>query len=437
MGTQIVRHRSRAVIEDLQFTANGETSWSFIAEGDGEIYAVESNNVASYTINGGAVSLPFSLINGDSYTVAITKTTAGQVADIQLKTRRADDKTNTINVPDLGAYVGDYIYALKDNDVLVKIDRTLFASTNYAGSGSWTTNPIVGSVTLPALSAGNWNGCHFGNGKIICIGSESEGDNIYNFCLVDYQTLAVEDLDGNADQYTTIVLGAYGSGVFAASYNYIRDQLIFGTSNGILILDLATKTLTPRGAGTAAFTIIGNSSQRKMPSFNPANETYALIGDLLEKQLEGYAINLKDTSIRGAAYNTLDGYTYLNDAGNRLKGYDANGKLKVARTVSSRGFRNVKYISGDRLVAWNYVSNRYLIFSQVSGYTEIDYSTIDGYETNMFLDDIAIGGETVVMKNNLTSLRLFVFDAASETYTGYLDLTGGANIEMICASQHI
>ena len=438
MSTQIVQHKSRDFDVVLNFHATENTlSWAFTAENDGEIYAIDLVNVASYQIAGAPVTLPYAVTAGSSYSVTIVKQTNGQPASISFNTRRAVSKTVTISVPDFGAYVGDYFYALKNNNELVKLNKSAFSASNYAGVGVWSVSPLNSSVILPTLTSGVWQGCHFGNGKIVCIASESEGDNKYNFCLVDYHTLAVTDLEGTANTYTTIIVGGAGNGVYSCAYNYIRDQLIFGTSNGVFILDVPAKILTLRPAGSAAFTLIDNASPKKRPSFNPFTETYSLSGDILESELQGYATNYKLTTLRGVAFNPTTGYTHLCDNGNRLQGFDINGRLMEVRLVSHRSFENAKWIKDDIIVAFKSATTRYLIFSQLSGYSEIDYASIDGFETNMFFDDIAIGGNVVMFKNNLQSNRLFIFDSDTKSYTGYFDLTGGTNINMICASQHI
>lgn len=95
-------HKSRPYEMTLKFAADGETSWIFNSDGDGEIYAIETSNITSYTINGSAVNLPFTLQNGKSYPFSVVKTNKNEVGKVTFKTRRGIEKKVTINVPDFG-----------------------------------------------------------------------------------------------------------------------------------------------------------------------------------------------------------------------------------------------------------------------------------------------------------------------------------------------
>src|SRR5690554_1516491 len=159
MSVTNVYHRTRDRIYKMNFSSVGETSWSFTAESDGEIYAVESNNVASYTINGASRTLPFAINAGNSYAIVITKTNAGQAADITLKSRRAVDKTTTQNVPNFNIGDGRYLYALsKVSNKIYKLDVGLLVKSNYQGDGVWTIDPVVSEIDLPAINDTEGNG---------------------------------------------------------------------------------------------------------------------------------------------------------------------------------------------------------------------------------------------------------------------------------------
>jgi hypothetical protein len=174
MSVQNVYHRTRDRIFKMNFSADGETSWSFTSESDGEIYAVESNNIAGYTINEEPVTLPYTITAGSSYAVSVTKTTEGKTADITLKTRRAVKKTTTLNIPDFGDYPSNgYLYVLLSNSVKI-YDTSLLTSSNYSASGTWNTAPVVSTINLPTLYneyAITWGAMVFDQGDMICFGS--------------------------------------------------------------------------------------------------------------------------------------------------------------------------------------------------------------------------------------------------------------------------
>ena len=74
MSTQIVQHKSRDFDVVLNFPATESTlSWAFTAENDGEIYAVDLDNVASYQIGGYPVTLPYKVTARLIYSVSIVK----------------------------------------------------------------------------------------------------------------------------------------------------------------------------------------------------------------------------------------------------------------------------------------------------------------------------------------------------------------------------
>ena len=152
MSTQIVQHKSRDFDVVLNFPATENTlSWAFTAENDGEIYAVELVNVSSYQIAGSPVALPYTVSAGSSYSVTIVKQTNGQPASISFNTRRAVNKALSIRVPDFGQYSGRYLYVLKNNNVVEKYDTELLKPSNWVGGEGYVINPIVATITLPAL----------------------------------------------------------------------------------------------------------------------------------------------------------------------------------------------------------------------------------------------------------------------------------------------
>lgn len=191
MSTQVVKHTSRGFDITINFAATeNNLSWSFTQEGDGEIYDIALTNVASYTIAGGAVALPYSVTNGTSYAVSIVKTTTGQTASITFKTRRATIKSNTVTVPDFGSHTGRYLYVLTDIGTVEKHDMSVKQPANYTGSGTWDTSSLVATITLPTLPTNySWYAvCYIvksdGQGMILCGGVSSVGKGNFKYCKI-------------------------------------------------------------------------------------------------------------------------------------------------------------------------------------------------------------------------------------------------------------
>lgn len=279
-GNLIKRIRTHTI--DFRFTANGEISWSFTAEGDSSIYAVESNNVASYTINGVAVTLPYAVTNRSSYTVAITKTNAGQVADIQLKIWSGEDKTTTINVPDVGANDGRYIYCLAQaKDKVYVLDSNLLKGSNYLGGGSFTVTPIVAAIALPILpNSTAWAKIIFvidnENPRILII---SDGDSTDKKFYMSYikPDFTVWNLDETLqDAYSEYYDSGMGVNfeIFQPWYDYINNRVVFA-SYYLWYFDIDGKILSDGQFGTSANTrFFQVSSDLKIP-FNPVLQEFA------------------------------------------------------------------------------------------------------------------------------------------------------------------
>lgn len=186
MNVVNVYHKSRDVIYKLNFQANGETTWIFTAEGDGEIYSVESDNIFSFSIDSQEVSLPFQIVSGNLYSVSITKNDTTQPASIALKARRANEKVFTQNVPDFGDIpTNGYLYVLLSQSVKV-YDCSLLTSSNYEGPGVWTTSPLVTTINLPTTYNSfsiTWRTINYDDGDMICWGS-IHGETTYNAHLI-------------------------------------------------------------------------------------------------------------------------------------------------------------------------------------------------------------------------------------------------------------
>src|SRR5690554_15519 len=249
MSVTNVYHKSRDRIYKMNFSSVGETSWSFTAESDGEIYAVESNNVASYTINGNPVTLPFSITAGD-YIVSIVKTNVSQAADITLKSRRAVEKTTTQYVPDYSANDGRYLLCLLQDDTIAKIDTELLKSTNWDDSNKvYTVNPIAASLALPLPIYSEGSSHRFmqivfniADGYFYIIGGigRTTGDGRwYRFVIGRLDlSLNLTSLDGISNEYSyyetntsnNIWSTNSGVGCFSGAFiNYINNELILGS----------------------------------------------------------------------------------------------------------------------------------------------------------------------------------------------------------------
>lgn len=302
MSVTNVYHRTRDRIYKMNFSASGETSWSFIAEADGEIYAVESNNVASYTINGASRTLPFSITDGNNYNVSIVKTNVSQAADITLKSRRAVEKTTTQYVPDYSANDGRYLLCLLQDDTIAKIDTELLKSTNWDDVNKvYTINPIVDSLALP-LPVYSEGSSHRFMQIVFNIADEyfyiiggigrTTGDGRwYRFVIGRLDlNLNLTSLDGISNEYSyyntntnnNIWSTSNGVGCFPGAFiNYINNELILGSftnfgsnagGDGNRIINLIDGT-----SRNVAYAILPHASLRGLRTINPlTNEVYGV-----------------------------------------------------------------------------------------------------------------------------------------------------------------
>jgi hypothetical protein len=160
----------------------------FVAENDGIIYKVESTNIASYTINGVPITLPYSIVGGTVYLITITKTTNGQLASIKLKTRRVSNKNVEINVPvtlseNIQGTKSYYIHSL-DNKMTI-IDSSLINDSNYLGGISWTTSPKT-VIDLPTTTGILWEAFCYDNisDRIIIFARNTVTNTQFHICAL-------------------------------------------------------------------------------------------------------------------------------------------------------------------------------------------------------------------------------------------------------------
>lgn len=346
MATGNLIHRSRRVTEDLQFTANGETSWSFVAEGDGEIFAVESSNVASYTINGGVVTLPFDLVNGNSYTVAITKTTSGQVADIQLKTRRAVDKTKTVNVPDLGQFSGRYLYLLNDNNQVEKHDTNNRQPANYIGGGTWNATSLVVTISLPVITDVTWRDLCFVNegsqGKVVVFGTHNTNAADTYWCIIvnDQVYDLTETVINGSTNYNPVSASGVTVTRTVMFYDYMNQQVwACATSNvrPTFRYDFTDDTFAYYGQNDSQASFINKAAPfRKQQGFVP--ETKEVIGPFGLFNAKENINGIFTPDMQYGAYDIDLGYIYTTASGtvnmNQLYTFNKQGQLVSLQSAS-------------------------------------------------------------------------------------------------------
>lgn len=319
MGSQTIYHKSKVADIVMNFAASeNNLSWSFTAENDGEIYEDAKTNVASYTINGGAVTLPFALVGGSSYSVAITKTTNGQTASISLKTRRSIDKTVNISVPDFGAYTGRYLYVLLNNNTIKKFDSQLLLPSNYAGAGVWTVDPVVATITLPTLpNSGTYSRIKFvkvgGVEKMFISGQAYTTSTTFYASYLLLSNDTVYDLSlVNANSYTSLIalVGInYSNGRQAnAQYDFINEFLYIksasgGSGNTVIKVNLTNNTAINLGYSSFADGQITSYEHQ----FSPIDLQFIAIGDYSVENSRNY--NYKFYSNNGGVF----GYNYRNN----------------------------------------------------------------------------------------------------------------------------
>ena len=290
MSTQIVQHKSRDFDVVLNFPSTENTlSWAFAAENDGEIYAVDLVNVASYQIAGAPATLPYAVTAGASYAVSIVKQTNGQPATISFSTRRAVNKTVSISVSDFGQYSGRYLYVLKNNNVVDKYDTELLKSSNWLGGEGYIVNPLVSTITLPALpNSAVYTGIIFvknnNQEKLFVIGGEPNSFKWYaSYILMSDDS--VFNLDFSVqNSYTQI----FNSSLIYNSpknivYDYVSEILYIKSTlgdNGVSVLEFRLNTLTAINLGYSSFADrYMQSEYTNQYQFSPIDMQFISVGD--------------------------------------------------------------------------------------------------------------------------------------------------------------
>lgn len=296
MSTQIVQHKSRDFDVVLNFPVTENTlSWAFTAENDGEIYAVDLINVASYQIEGSQVTLPYAVTAGLTYSVSIVKQVNGQMASVTLKTRRAVSKTLTLSVPDLGQYTGRFAFILTETGKILKIDTNLLTSSNFNG-GAWISSPVVDTIILPTISQANhaWSTFCFiknaGVEKLLVLGGAinmTTGTQLLS-CVVDINTNAVyNDLSYSTQDAYNVLIETYRYGrPLTTCYDYVNEIVFIGMSSGYngsilpyLLLNTATISMYPYTSTPQASFKVSNPINKY---YNPVNGLIVEPGSALE-----------------------------------------------------------------------------------------------------------------------------------------------------------
>jgi hypothetical protein len=316
MSVKNVYHRTRDRIFKMNFSADGETSWSFTSESDGEIYAVESNNIAGYTINGEPVTLPYTITAGSSYAVSVTKTTEGKTADITIKSRRVTEKTTTLNVPDYGDNTINRVFILSANGTVYIFDKSKLNQSNYSGAGSFTEDPLIQTINLPTVVYSDQKYCMptFSDNFLYCFLSRTtgvSGNGQLYACKINLDTYQVTDLDLNADSLTLL---SGETGIISQNalippihcYDYVNN-MIYGSRphfNGSFVIDIKSKSV--RSANNVFAFGKYNEAYRFHSYYDPINSLFQTFNT-------GANENINPRVIRSGNTNSLITYPLLFD----------------------------------------------------------------------------------------------------------------------------
>lgn len=457
MGTQVVKHTSRGVDITLNFASTeNNLSWSFTQEGDGEIYEVSSTNIASYTVTGGAITLPYSVTNGSSYAVSIVKTTAGQTASITFKTRRSVNKSISSNIPDYGLYTGRYLYCLKNNNTILKYDTSLFGAANYSGAGVWITPPLVATIILPTNPDGSvyQSICFVKNGgveKILAVARiTSTGTTACYACYVRLSDNSVYDLTMTTlNTPTNITTYLIHTSVLNLVYDYVNEAVFLSFTGATTFpykLDLTSLTNT-QNKQLAYIIPTVRSTNYIIPSENKLSSIAAFN---LSNHKSTAAILVPGSSVNsGWAFFAVSGgiitgsvnYTYqftmlTTDAVSSTNYNITNGPTSVG-SVLTRIFNNT-----NNMYVGLYTNTAFISWYQIG----------TGKNQNTFITDLASGqtgfynacvskytGHIYAIGNtSLGRRRLFIaeMDIANQTTaTRYIDTD--ADLNYLCTNQLI
>lgn len=444
-----VYHKSRDVIYEIKFPAGSEDTWQFDVEGDGEIYSVETDNISSYSIDGNSISLPFSITNGNSYSISIIRNNTANDATITFKARRAVDKIFTKIVPNYNVGDGRYLYALNANgDTVYKLDTGLLSGTNYLGSGSFTISPIIATITLPTLpNSTKWGRmCYIvenGIGKILLLsynnGSIGSAGNYYFSKILpsgDVYNLNEDTLNGYST-YTNIAI--INISFYKIRYDYINNNVFFVSYYGRK-MSLSDYSVERFGEDPRTYVFATNASIW----FNPATEEFSRLYDFnyYNSTIENKRLF---SSSSDQCFYSLSTNTYFHNVNNSPRDVvqlDRFGnRIKRWRIGDYPGTTSYKMIGSDTLKNVITASNQ-----SSTAISLIDYDTTTGYALegtfnlrNTFTDwtDIGVSNYSGLFflldyaSSDASRIRLHSFNENGEV--SYFDFS--ENIVELCTNQ--
>lgn len=446
MGTQVVRHTSRVSDFILNFSATeNNLQWAFTSDGDGAIFDVVLTNIASFSVGGVIQTAPYNypLVCGSSYFVSIIKTTTGQSASITIKTRRVDNKTTSINVPDYGLYNRRYPFQLRTGNIIDKLDFQLLHSSNYTGNGTFTTTPILNSITLPTAAIPwqyhSWYVDRFGVEKVMVVSSSNTNQSV-NVCIVDVVTMSVTDLNGNSNTFTNIVFGST-AGVWNINghcFDYINNKIIFkqgvGGNSAAVQYDIINNSITLFSNLTFDYPrrlILSNQITRINPTLGYFCHHNTDFNWLLNRS---FNYTFPSGSATVSFFNRRDGYKYVRRPGDvRNIGEQAaiDNYGAVIKSISTAG------VTGQNgYMSYSYINDQYMAVSGSS--TQMQYVLRSTQTANVNLYGITqniAAGDTYLKEpycsgvnevwaafGNIAKTRLYLFDRNQTPASyGYLD----------------
>jgi len=347
---QKIVHKSREISYQFNFTSDSVDSWSFVSEGDGEIYEIVATNIdeSNILVGATALNLPKEISNGIQYSVTISRLIEGVEASIEIKCRRKVNKTKNFNLTSLFKYDGRYAYCLEEfNGVVHKLDTELLKASNYQGAGVWTVSPIIATINLPPLPADHyWSAIGFIKNndvpKIICVGGKVERID-YHACVIHVDTGEVWDLlEENQNTYSSYYY--HGSWNYYGYlryflYDYINEKVFFRTIAGAagysqFEYNLLTHEKVNNGYGLP-FSLYNNAYNVARLYFDPVRECFC--EERTDVTEDHRLLNFKgNTNACNHVYDLETGYTVgprFYSSG--INAFDAGGKLTVAVYPSS------------------------------------------------------------------------------------------------------
>ena len=427
--TQKVIHSSRSDDYVLNFSeTENNLNWQFTNIADGEIYDVVFNNVASYTINNDSAVLPFAVLQGASYTIAIVKESDGQTASITFKTRRSVNRSNVINVPDFGAHNGRFIYVLcTNNQKVYKLDKLLFSQSNYLGNGIFVQNPVISEIILPVTIPNNINqyatytALAFNpvDNYIYVLAGNTERLSAH-LCKISSLDV-VSDLNDAPNQSSKIASGINARPNSVSRYivfDYISNKALMHTNDGIYIFDAIQKNASIFNIVNPLYSGSDNSFM-----FNPYTQRYMGNGDI--DYLRSF--NFKHATLSPFLFNRADGNSYSTN-GNliyRLYKYNEQGKRTsiINNSTPTSSVIKMSINSYEQIIAATGYQFLVIVHNLTPSHSIASYAMpSELYATG---DTLIRGHEYTHYDNSFilfSGKRLYGFDLnENEPFWGYLD----------------